>query len=283
MKKITLYLFLILFPSFAFCGHILPDKKSDSATNLPLRGFCAHRGAMETHPENTLPAFEAAINVGAHMIELDLWLTKDKQMVVIHDNTVDRTTNGSGNIANLTLSEIKKLDAGSWKSPKFKGVQIPTFEEVLKIMPRNIWLNIHIKEDDETAVLAAQTLNKENRLNQAFLACSAKAAKKAKEICPKILICNMDRQNSIDEYVTNTIASGAQFIQLKGEITSDFEQYLKQLKEKNIRVNYFGTDSLEKLKLLFEYQVDFPLVNDIVNTIKVGKYFGIKPVVPEYW
>lgn len=281
--NITVFsLSLLLLAALSCVDQNTSNKKTNAEIILPTRGFCAHRGAMQTHPENTLPAFQAAINEGAHMIELDVWLTKDGEMVVIHDNTVDRTTNGSGKIAELTLAEIKKLDAGSWKSPSFKGVRVPTFEEALKVMPRNVWLNIHMKEANEAPALVAEVLKKENRLHQAFLACSVEAAKKAREKVPAILICNMDRQNSIEDYVNTTIHSGADFVQLRGEITPDFEQHVQRLKQKNIKVNYFGTDSPEEIKLLFQYQVDFPLVNDIVNTIQLGKDFGITPVQPEF-
>ncbi|MCK3682836.1 glycerophosphodiester phosphodiesterase family protein [Maribellus sp. YY47] len=282
MKNNVLDLALLLLTVFSCIGQNVSGQTANSAIVLPSRGFCAHRGAMKTHPENTIPAYQAAINAGAHMIELDVWLTKDGEMVVIHDNTVDRTTNGSGRISELTLAKIKKLDAGSWKSPEFEGVRIPTFEEALKVMPRNIWLNIHMKEENEAPALVAEVLKKENRLHQAFLACSVEAAKKAREKVPEILICNMDQQFSTEDYVNTTINSEADFIQLSGEITPDFEQHIQRLKQKNIRVNYFGTDSPEKIKLLFQYQVEFPLVNDIVHTIELGKDYGITPVVPEF-
>ncbi|MCE4562840.1 glycerophosphodiester phosphodiesterase family protein [Maribellus sp. CM-23] len=282
MNITAFFLSLLLVAALSCVGQNTTNKKTNPEVILPTHGFCAHRGAMQTHPENTLPAFQAAINAGAHMIELDVWLTKDGQMVVIHDNTVDRTTNGSGKIADLTLPEIKKLDAGSWKSPSFKEVRVPTFEEALKVMPRNVWLNIHMKEGNEAPALVAEVLKKENRLHQAFLACGVEAAKKAREKVPEILICNMDRQNSTEDYVNTTIHSEADFIQLSGDITPDFQQHIQRLKQKNIRVNYFGSDSPEEIKLLFQYQVDFPLVNDIVHTIQLGKDFGITPVQPEF-
>ena len=91
---------------------------------MPIKGLCAHRGANETHPENTLAAFKEAIRLGAHMIEFDVRMTKDKKLVIMHDKTVDRTTNGSGAVSDLTLNEIKKLDAGSWKDKKFAGEKV---------------------------------------------------------------------------------------------------------------------------------------------------------------
>ena len=91
----------------------------------------AHRGASGYAPENTLASMELAIKLGCDAIELDIHLTKDQQIVVCHDFTVDRTTNGRGEIENLTLEDIKKLDAGSWFSDEFKGEKIPTLEEVI--------------------------------------------------------------------------------------------------------------------------------------------------------
>ena len=112
---------------------------------MPTKGICAHRGASVSHPENTLAAFKEAIRLGAHMIELDLALSKDDAIVVLHDSTLDRTTNGKGLVSDWSLKELKTLDAGSFKATHFKGERIPTFQEVLAIMPENIWLNVHLK------------------------------------------------------------------------------------------------------------------------------------------
>ena len=84
----------------------------------------AHRGSAGTHPENTLPAFMEAVRSGADGIELDVHLTADQQLVVIHDESVDRTTNGKGLIRELTLEEIKKLDAGSWFDKKYQATKM---------------------------------------------------------------------------------------------------------------------------------------------------------------
>lgn len=92
----------------------------------------AHRGSSGEAPENTLPAFELARAQGADAIELDVRLTADGHFVVIHDATVDRTTNGRGEVGSLTLAEIKALDAGSWFDPAFAGTQVPTLVEVLE-------------------------------------------------------------------------------------------------------------------------------------------------------
>ena len=279
MKETVLVFIAVCIYSVGFCqsgSSGIPEYK------LPVQGFCAHRGAMQTHPENTLAAFRAAAEAGAHMIEFDVQLTRDHKLIIMHDGTVDRTTNGTGKVSDLTLTEIKKLDAGSWKSDKFKGEKVPTFKEALAVMPYNIWLNVHIKGDPEIARRITKILKKQNRLHQAFLACSAEAASAARSIVSDVLICNMDRQNANWDYVTGTIDLKAQFIQLRGEITPEFSRYTEVLKKNGVHVNYFGTDSPGEIKILFEYGIDFPLVNDIVHTINLADKFQIEKVIPKY-
>jgi glycerophosphoryl diester phosphodiesterase len=91
----------------------------------------AHRGASGHAPENTLAAFKKAVTLGATFIETDLQLTRDARLVAIHDETVNRTTNGKGAVHDMTLAELRRLDAGSWFGSEFAGERIPTLEEVL--------------------------------------------------------------------------------------------------------------------------------------------------------
>ena len=107
----------------------------------------AHRGYSGRYPENTASAFEAAIGAGADMIELDVCMTKDRVPIVIHDKTLERTTDGHGLVSELKLSKLKKLDAGSWFSPEFEGESIPTLEEILMQIRGKIPVNIEIKPE----------------------------------------------------------------------------------------------------------------------------------------
>jgi glycerophosphoryl diester phosphodiesterase len=104
----------------------------------------AHRGASAYAPENTLAAFELAIQHKADLIELDAKLTADQQVVVIHDRTVDRTTNGAGRVSELTLSEIRKLNAGNKFQDHYPHEKIPTLEEVIELCKGRICLNIEL-------------------------------------------------------------------------------------------------------------------------------------------
>lgn len=125
----------------------------------------AHRGFSGKYPENTLIAFKKAIELEADMIELDITLSKDKIPVVIHDDTMDRTTNGKGKIRATSFNKLKLLDAGSWKNPKFHQEKIPTLEEVLQLIKKSkIDLNIEIKSSAfekkfSPSCIESQTLN----------------------------------------------------------------------------------------------------------------------------
>jgi glycerophosphoryl diester phosphodiesterase len=106
--------------------------------------FFAHRGASAYAPENTLAAFKLAYEQGAQLIEFDVKLTADKQVVVIHDQSVDRTTNGKGNVNQLFLSELKKFDAGLWFDEKYRSESIPTLEEVFESIGNKLFMNVEL-------------------------------------------------------------------------------------------------------------------------------------------
>ena len=256
-------------------------QANSQSITLPERGLCAHRGAMTTHPENTLPAFREAIRVGAQMIEFDVQFSKDSALVILHDGTVDRTTNGTGKVAEMTLAAIRSLDAGSWKGEAFVGTGVPVLQDVLAIMPRNIWLNIHIKGGREVGRAVAELVMSTDRGHQAMLAVEDGARLGAQEVYPDILICNMERQSGKWDYVEGTIAMQADFIQLRGSVSPDYHAYARKLHEAGIKINYFGTDDADQIRELWNTGIDFPLVNDIVTAISVGEKFGIQPVIPQ--
>jgi len=108
----------------------------------------AHRGASAYAPENTLEAYRMAVEMGAEGIELDVHLSRDGEIVVIHDSTVDRTTNGSGSVPNFTLQELKELDASNGIED-YRGVKIPTLREVYELLqPFGTLVNVEIKSDE---------------------------------------------------------------------------------------------------------------------------------------
>jgi glycerophosphoryl diester phosphodiesterase len=111
----------------------------------PALMVIAHRGASSYAPENTLAAFDLALQMGVHHIELDVDFTSDGHIVVIHDDTVDRTTNGSGPVTSHTLAALRGFDAGSWFGAQFAGERIPTFDEVLARYKGRVHIHTEIK------------------------------------------------------------------------------------------------------------------------------------------
>jgi glycerophosphoryl diester phosphodiesterase len=229
---------------------------------------------MATHPENTLPAFAEAIRLGAHMIEFDVQPTSDGVLVLMHDATVDRTTDGKGTVADSSLEAIRALDAGIRKDPRFAGPRVPTFEEALAVMPRNVWLNCHLKGKAETGAAAAKVIARAGRLHQAFLAATADAVRGARDAVPGILICNMERQGGSLEYAKLTIAMKADFIQLlgKGEIP---DEAVRSLRAAGVRIDYYHDESPEGLRRQWAAGIDFPLANDVAAALAVAREAGI--------
>lgn len=105
----------------------------------------AHRGSSAHAPENTLAAFQLAAEQGAEAIELDVDLTRDGHVVVMHDATIDRTTDGYGRVGDLTLEEIRRADAGAWKNAAFRGERVPLLEEVFAAVGQRLLINVEIK------------------------------------------------------------------------------------------------------------------------------------------
>lgn len=121
-----------------------------------------HRGASAYAPMNTIPAFELAAEQGAQGVELDVHRTKDGEVVVIHDATVDATTDGKGLVSQMTLKELRALDAGSWFGERFAGVRVPTLDEVFEAVGTKLHINVEIKsfmaETDGIEALVAQKI-----------------------------------------------------------------------------------------------------------------------------
>ena len=108
----------------------------------------SHRGEHLHHPENTIPAFQAAIDAGADYFEADIRTTSDGKLVLMHDNKVDRTTGATGLVKDMTFDQIRALDAGAKFSPQFAGTKVPTFDEALALAHGKIGIYVDTKEAD---------------------------------------------------------------------------------------------------------------------------------------
>ncbi len=244
---------------------------------LPERGICAHRGANETHPENTIAAFEEAIRLGAQMVEFDVRMTKDNKLIIIHDRSVDRTTNGMGLVEDLTWNEIKDLDAGEWKSIKFKGEKVPLFDEALDVFPKNIWLNIHLKGNDELGQAVANVLLTKKREHQGIIACNNESARGVKKVDQNIMICNMERQGDRKAYISETIKGNFSTLQLlKKRNDGTLQNDILELKKNQIRINYYFSNTVEETIKLFDLGVDFILTDRLSEMLEAAETIGIR-------
>ncbi|MFW6315399.1 MAG: glycerophosphodiester phosphodiesterase [Desulfohalobiaceae bacterium] len=192
---------LLLLPSLSLfllsCAKQIPEQRVPKhlrAHEAPL--VLAHRGGALIRPENTLPAFEHALQLGADGLELDIHLSQDNRLVVIHDFTVERTTQGLGKVKDLSLEELKMLDAGHSFSPydrpqehpyRGQGIKIPTLREVLDRFPNTV-LCIEIKPNKpEIADMLAELLQEYDRGNKTIVSSfNHRVLKRMREVLPQV-------------------------------------------------------------------------------------------------
>lgn len=200
VPKAALIISLAVAGIFINLFYIRGIYKGNIKLNVPLHGIqvSAHRGFSYIAPENTIYAFQAAIDSNADYIELDVQLTADKQLVVFHDKTLNRTTNGSGKISDYTYEELQQFSAGKWFRSEFEDAKIMLLSDVLEFIGHKALLNIEIKNIgnvNETVEKTVELVKKYGLTSSCYITSfSYKALKKVKEIEPKIktaLIANI--------------------------------------------------------------------------------------------
>lgn len=222
----------------------------------------AHRGFSGRYPENTVTAFQKAAGIGADEIEFDVKLTADGEIVILHDETVDRTTNGTGKVSGMKLADIKKLDAGIKSGEQFKGSVIPTLKETLEGIPENVELNIHAHASSpELITETLQTLMEHGRIKNSYLAINSELIPAAREICPGIRTCNMTRQGDKAGYIEETQKWGCERLQFYTPAYELTEDLVKKAHACGIFVNVFFADTEEAMEKYIGFGVDAILTN----------------------
>ena len=222
----------------------------------------AHRGASGNYPENTLIAFQKALEIGVDEIELDLHMTKDGHLIVMHDSTVDRTTDGTGAIAELTLAEIKALDAGRVFSEQFQGERVPTWEEALDLVQGQVSLNVHLKEggnpDGHYERKVAQALHEFQMVEASIW----HAAMKALEFLPRLtrgLSAESFARIAPQEYIQKSVEMGLRTMQPGRDITT--REFVQKAHAAGRVVHVFYADTPEDMRAYIEIGVDGILTN----------------------
>jgi len=238
----------------------------------------AHRGDQRIAPENTVPAFVLAVEKGAHQIEFDVTISRDGELVIMHDPTVDRTTTGSGRVTELTFKELRSLDAGGWKAPEYAGTRIPTFREALEAAPPPVVLNCHLREAPGVVEETMRQVLELGRVEQCVLACSSTQARTAQAMCKDVLICYMDGQGPPStDYPQRAIDFGADYLQIWGWDES-MGDACAQLHAAGVKANYFGTEDPAMMRKLIEAQVDYILTDDLDTMLSVLAEYGVRPL-----
>ncbi len=229
--------------------------------------LCAHRGFSTVAPENSMPAFGAAVALGAEEIEFDIWATKDGVLVSCHDDTLERVSNGQGKIYEHTYEELKALDFGVKHGERFRGLRIATFEDILKKFSARAIMNIHVKiwdcnfQQDMLREIVALIRKYDAQRHVYFMTVNDRMIKKAMEYAPDIPCCvgwdgNTDKMSMVER----ATALGAKKIQL-------FKPYFDQstvdeAHKRGIRCNVFWSDDPNEAREYRRMGIDTILTND---------------------
>jgi glycerophosphoryl diester phosphodiesterase len=217
----------------------------------------AHRGASGYAPENTLAAFRRAVAQGVSFIETDLHLTRDAHFVAIHDETVDRTTNGHGAIHNMTLAEVKRLDAGSWFASEFIGERVPNLVEILEFARKNdVVFYLELKPSGfwggEHALIGA--LRDASEIARSVIISFDPAILAALRKIEPTLMTGLLYNGQIENPFEKAVEIGARQIAVRGDqVTPNF---LQQARKRDLQVVCWTVNSPAHMRMLASAGVD---------------------------
>ncbi|HEX5807450.1 MAG TPA: glycerophosphodiester phosphodiesterase family protein [Anaerolineales bacterium] len=235
--------------------------------SLPKPLIFAHRGASAHAPENTLAAFELALAQNADAIELDVKLSADGYAVVIHDQTVDRTTNGHGRVKDLSLAQLKALDAGSFFSEKFRGEKIPTLEEVFEVVGRRTFINVELTNYNtprDGLVETVCTLVKKLGLQERVLFSSffASNLSKARTLLPEVPRGLLALNGLLGAWARSFGFAFGRYQALHPFLKDVTPQQVQRVHRLNRRIHVWTVNAAEDMRRLFSWGVDGIFTDD---------------------
>ena len=205
-----------------------------------------HRGAAKLEPENTLLSIQKAIDLGVDQIEIDVHLTRDQHLVVLHDTTVDRTTDGQGAIADFTLAEAKQLDAG-------KGERIPTLQEVMDLVRGKVILQIELKGPNTTEPVI-QVVEQNSMENEVLLTSFVhERLREARHLNPNLRLGAL-WSNPPPDACEQAIGMGAEAIHIQ-HLNID-PQLVQQAHAHGLKIRAWNPDTVEEIQRVIDLGVD---------------------------
>ncbi len=231
----------------------------------------AHRGFSGKYPESTDIAFRKALELNVEMMEFDVHLAKDGSLIVIHDATVNRTSNGKGRVDQMTLAEIKALDAGAWFKPDFAGQRFLTLQEALDQLAGKTRLNIHIKAYDHDRPKLVESvvaeLRRRDLFGGAFVASDEASIALAKQIEPRLETCNLST-TPVETYISRSLAVGCRILQPGNKQVDN--ALVEDAHRRGMEVNPFYADDEAEMRRLIACGVDGILTNfpDLLQQVR---------------
>lgn len=274
-RHLSLFAAFLMLATLLFCGLLAcsAGESSQTAARRPLL-VIAHRGGAALWPENTLYAFERARDLGVDVLEMDAQVTADGVLVVLHDSTLDRTTNGHGPVNKLSLSELKKLDAAFHFSPdggrsfplRGRGITVPTLQEVFKALP-GMRFNIEPKQAQPSLVKPLCRMIRESGLQNRVMigSFSAQVLAEFREECPEVAtsaspveVSTLLTANTTgNEQQQRALAAKAvQVPESIGGRTVLTREFIKAAHARNLQVHVWTINDEESMKRLIEMGVD---------------------------
>jgi len=230
---------------------------------VPTPLVIAHRGDSAHRPENTLAAFASALEIGAAIAEFDVHLTRDGEVVVIHDATLDRTTNGHGAVRNMTLAEIRRLSAGypARFGSTYRGERVPTLGEVLGLLRERAQAMIEIKPDavtdDAEGGIEAHVVEEVRKAGMqkevALISFDRRALMRCRTLAPEILRGHLFERGKAGDMLTGAREVASELVMPEKRLLSD--ELRDRAREAGVKVATWVVDDIEELRRLMRFEL----------------------------
>ena len=286
-----IFLFLLLTSIFLVsCSNNEPVAKEVSILESDKLLIIAHRGASGYAPEHTMESYKLAKELGADYLEIDLQMTKDGQLVAMHDSSVDRTTDGEGKVSSLTLEELKKLDAGSWfneqnpdyKEAVFVGETVPSLEEIFEEFGHGVNYYIETKEPDKNTEMEQKLvslletygfLDRDVKYGKIVIqSFSEESLKTIHELEPALPLVKLQNDEEVEEMSFDRFKEISEYAVAVGPPYSTIdEQYVKDASVARLKVYPFTVNNLSEAEKLKKWGVSGVFTN-YANLYESEKY-----------
>jgi glycerophosphoryl diester phosphodiesterase len=242
-------------------------------SKIPSPAIIAHRGASQSAPENTVAAFAKAVEQAADAIELDAMLTRDQEVVVIHDSSVDRTTNGTGRVADLSLADIQQLDAGSFFDSAFSAERIPTLADILQTFAGTIPINIELKNYsspwDDLPKVAARQIQICDCVDQImFSSFNPIALLRARKQLPEVPIGLLAAKGTLNTLIMRLLQRVIPHEAIHPHYRDVNQKIITRAHANNRRVNTYTVNNKDTMLQLFDWNIDSIFTDDPVLALK---------------